>query len=105
MLQIEDKTENRTVSTPSHWGLESDFTLRPQAQDRGVGTVSAIRDGMGDIEPALKFSFPGLDMYERGSRLGESGRDVSDDPETSVIERRCKKPSRYIMVFCKADRL
>jgi hypothetical protein len=42
-------------------------------------------------------------MYD--SALGESGRAVLDEPETSVTERRCKKPSRYIVVFSKADRL
>lgn len=51
-----------------------------------------MRVGRGDMDPALMFSFRGLDIYERGSSVGESGITVLDElPEMSVKERRLPK--------------
>lgn len=54
----------------------------------------SMRDGLGDMDPTLKFSFRGLDMWERerGARVGELGINVLEEPpDMSVIERRLVK--------------
>jgi hypothetical protein len=60
--RIEDKTKSNWFRHVSLGVCTSAWA--PMAQGRGVGRVSSIRDGMGDVEPDRWFSFLGLEMEE-----------------------------------------
>lgn len=47
--------------------------------DRGDFTIISLRDGIGDKDSALVFSFRGLVGPERDSAQGELGKAVLDD--------------------------
>lgn len=98
MSRKEEKLENRSQQSPiavSRTGIRQQKLAHvegaqpTQVHERGEETVTSNRDPTGDSEPALIFSLRGLDMYERGSKVGESGMTVLDEPpEMSVMERR-----------------
>lgn len=75
-------------------------------QERGEGMQNSMRDGTGDMDPALMFSFRGLDMYERDSSPTDGALAVLEEtPEMSVKERRPKMGRRWGVAFSRALRL
>jgi hypothetical protein len=68
--------------------------------------TNSMRDGTGDMEPALMFSFRGLDMYDRGSWPTDGALAVFEEtPEMSVKERRPKMGRWWAVAFSRALRL